>query len=390
MVLRRLPELLLRGFAAFLLSIVAHAGIAATGWPESSPAVEGIDTDALASLDAELAGGKHGNVDGLLIIRHGKVVFDKRYAHDYVAQNPAPDKPPHPYNYYDPTWHPWYHGNRDLHTLQSVSKSVLAVLYGVAQQQGLLPPVDTPALALMKNRRFADPDRRKAAITLADLLTMRSGLAWDEDSFAYTDPRNDCAAMEASSDWVQFVLDKPLAAKPGSAWVYSSGVTMVLAEILEQLTGRKLAEYAEAQLFKPLGIAAHYWKLTPTGLPDAEGGLYLAPSDLAKIMKLYRDGGRWNARQIVPEAWVRDSLVAATPSTNPGQEVYGQTGYGYQWWVYSDYLGQTAWGGMGYGGQYPVVIPGLDLIVVITSWNIYGPATDPLTLIRERILPAVH
>jgi CubicO group peptidase (beta-lactamase class C family) len=380
----------MRGAVGLLLAFVVQVCFATTPWPTSSPAAEGIDADKLAALDAEIAGGTHGNVDGLLLIRHGKVVFDKRYARDYVAQNPAPGKPSHPYNYYDPVWHPWYHGNRDLHTMQSVSKSVLAALYGVAQRQGLLPAVDTPALALLKNRRVNDPDGRKAAITLADLLTMRSGIAWDEDALPYTDPRNDCAAMEVSSDWVQFVLDKPMAAKPGSTWVYSSGVTMVLAEILEQLTGRKLAEYAEAELFRPLGITAHYWKLTPTGIPDAEGGLYLAPRDLAKIMKLYQDGGRWNGRPIVPEAWVRDSLVAATPSTYPGQEIYGQTGYGYQWWVYSDYLGRTAWGGSGYGGQTPVVVPGLDLIVVLTSWNIYGPATDELQLIRDHILPAVH
>jgi CubicO group peptidase (beta-lactamase class C family) len=376
--------------AAVLLGLLVLPGAAGAGWPGSTPAAEQVDAAALAALDAEIAAGTHGNVDGLLLVRHGKVVFDKRYARDYVAQNPAPDKPSHPYNYYDPVWHPWYHGDRELHTLQSVSKSVLAALYGVAQQQGLLPPLDTPALALLKNRRIDDPDGRKAAITLADLLTMRAGLAWDEDTYDYTDPRNDCAAMEASSDWVQFVLDKPMTARPGSTFVYSSGITMVLAEILEQLTGRKLAEYAAAELFGPLGIDKHYWKLTPTGLPDAEGGLYLAPRDLARIAKLYHDRGRWNGRPVLPESWVRDSLVAATPSAYPGQEVYGKAGYGYQWWVYSDYLGQTAWGGSGYGGQYPVVVPGLDLIVVITSWNIHGPATEPLTLIRDRILPAVH
>jgi CubicO group peptidase (beta-lactamase class C family) len=349
-----------------------------------------VNAAALATLDAEIAAGKHGNVDGLLVIRHGKVVFEQRYARDYVSQNPEPARASHPYNYYDPKWHPWYHGNTELHTMQSVSKSVLAVLYGVAQQQGLLPALDTPALALLKQRRIADPDGRKAAITLRDLLTMRSGIAWDEETHPYTDPRNDCAAMEASDDWVQFVLDKPMAAAPGSNFVYSSGVTMLLAEILEELTGRGLAEYAEAELFRPLGIGAHYWKLAPTGLPDAEGGLYLAPRDLAKIAKLYLDDGHLDGRQLVPGDWVQESLAPATPSTNPEDPVWGKTGYGYQWWVYEDYFGQPAWGGSGYGGQYPVVVPGLDLIVVITSWDIYGQASEALTLVRERILPAVR
>ena len=373
-----------------LFGSILQTGLAADGWPVSTPAAEGVDADALSRLDAELTAGKHGYVDGLLIIRHGKVIFDQRYPHDYARLNPAPDAPPGPYNYYDSEWYPWYFGNRDLHTMQSVSKSVLAVLYGVALQQGLLPPLDTPALALLKGRSIADPDGRKAHITLADLLTMRSGLSWNEDDYPYTDPRNDCATMEASEDWVEFVLDKPMATDAGSAFVYSSGVTMVLAEILEQLTGRKLADYAGEELFRPLGINQHYWKLTPSGLADAEGGLYLAPGDIAKIARLYLDGGRWNRRQVVPEDWVRDSVVPATVSTYPGQDVYGQLGYGYQWWVYTDYLGQSAWGADGYGGQFPVVVPGLDLIVVFTGWNIYGPATNPLTLLRDRIIPAVQ
>jgi len=375
---------------ALALALQALPGVAAAEWPQSTPAAEGVDAAALAALDAEIAAGKHGNIDGLLLIRHGKVVFERRYARDYVAQNPEPARASHPYNYYDPRWHPWYHGNPELHTMQSVSKSVLAVLYGIAQQQGRLPPLDTPALALLKKRRIADPDGRKAAITLRDLLTMRSGIAWDEDTVPYTDPRNDCAAMEASGDWVQFVLDKPMAAAPGSTWVYNSGVTMLLAELLEELIGRPLAEFAEAELFKPLGIEAHYWKLTPTGLPDAEGGLYLAPRDLAKVARLYLDEGRVDARQLLPRDWVRESLSPANPSTYPEDAVWGKAGYGYQWWVYGDYLGQPAWGGSGYGGQVPVAVPGLDLIVVITSWNIYGPATEPLTLVRERILPAVR
>jgi CubicO group peptidase (beta-lactamase class C family) len=366
-----------------------QASLSEQDWPVSTPATEGVDGNALAALDAELAAGIHGNVDGLLVIRHGKVIFDKRYTHDYAPLNPAPEAPPGPYNYYDASWHPWYAQNPRLHTMQSVSKSVLAVLFGVALQQGLLPGLDTPALALLPHRSVPDPDGRKATITLADLLTMRSGLAWNEDDFDYTDTRNDCAVMEANDDWVGFVLDKPMAANAGSVFVYNSGVTMVLAEILETLTGRKLAEFAETELFGPLGITEYYWKHTPAGLADAEGGLYLAPTDLAKIARLYEDSGQWNGQQIVPSSWVRDSLVPATVSTYPGHEELAQAGYGYQWWIYTDYLGQPAWGGSGYGGQCPVVLPELDLIIVFTGWKVYGPATPALALVRDRILPVI-
>jgi len=374
----------------FTILFFSSTGVASQYWPVSTPAAEGVSAEALATLDAEISAGEHGNIDGLLVIRHGKVIFDTRYSRDYAALNPDPDAPPGPYNYYDSNWHPWYSDNPQLHTMQSVSKSVLAVLLGIAMQQGLVPPVDTPALALLTGRNIKDMDGPKSTITIADLLTMRSGLSWDEENVPYTDPRNDCAVMEASDDWVQFVLDKPMSTTPGSKYVYNSGVTMVLAELLEQLTGQTVAAYAEAELFAPLGIDAYYWKHTPSGLADAEGGLYLAPGDIAKIMKLYLDGGRWNDQQVVSKEWITSSLMPATVSTYPGEGVYEQAGYGYQWWIYSDYIGQTAWGGSGYGGQIPVVLPGLDLIVVFTGWNIYGPASDPLTLIRDRIVPAVE
>lgn len=381
----------LRNLAAIVwLLFAARLCAAAEAWPRSSPAAEGVDARALDALDAELAKGMHGNVDGLLIVRHGKLIYEKRYARDYKALDPDPAAPRGPYNYYDADWHPWLSGNPDIHTMQSVSKSVLAALYGIARQQGKLPPLDTPALALLKQRTFADPDGRKARITLADLLTMRSGIEWNEGDVSYTDPLNDCAIMEASQDWVQVVLDRPMAADPGSTFVYNSGVTMLLGEILEQLTGQKIADYAEAELFRPLGIDAHYWKLTPKGLADVEGGLYLAPADVAKIAALYMNGGEWSGRRIVPASWIAESLVPATRSTEPDSEVFRKAGYGYQWWVYSDYLGQPAFGGSGYGGQYPVAVPGLDLVVVFTGWSIYADATDPLTLIRDRILPAVH
>ncbi|MFT5074389.1 MAG: CubicO group peptidase (beta-lactamase class C family) [Patiriisocius sp.] len=384
----RAPFIIVCGFISVLFS---QASLATDAWPISTPADEGVDAAALSALDAELLAGKHGNVDSLLIIRHGKVVFESLYPHDYATQNPVPEAPTGMYNYYDPRWHPWYFGNTELHTMQSVTKSVLSVLYGVASQRGVLPPADSPALALLTGRKFADPDGRKAKITLSDLLTMRSGLAWDEENYPYTDLRNDAAVMEASSDWVQFVLDKPMAMDAGSSYLYNSGVTMVLGEILEQLTGQKLAAYAEKELFEPLGITESFWKHSPKGLADVEGGLYLSPRDMAKIVRLYQQGGRWNGRQIVPEQWVHNSLVPATVSTYPGEDIYEQWGYGYQWWVFTDYLGQTAWGGSGYGGQYPVVVPGLDLIVVFTGWNIYeGSTTDPLSLLRDRILPAVH
>jgi len=359
-------------------------------WPESTAEREGIDAGALAALDSELAAGKHGFIDALLVIRHGKIVSEHRYRHDYVAASAGYDQTSHPYNYYHPDWHPYVKG-REPHTLQSVTKSVTSALIGIAIGRGEIPGVEAPGLALLGERSFADPDGRKASITLDDLLTMRAGIAWDESTHPYTDTRNDCAQMEASQDWIQFVLDKPMAADPGTVWVYSSGVSQLLSGILRARTGVDAAAYAERHLFGPLGIRDYYWKKTPDGLPDTEGGLYLAPRDLARIGQLFLQDGMWEARRVLPEGWVRASTEVAVADTQPANGT-PDWGYGYQWWLRDDVpaAGSRVIAARGYGGQFLIVVPGLDLVTVWNGWDIFDRQPSSMTLFLERILPAVN
>jgi CubicO group peptidase (beta-lactamase class C family) len=345
---------------------------------------------ALAALDAELSRGEHGNIDALLVIRHGKVVADHRYRHDYVAASAAYDQTPHPYNYYHPDWHPYVKG-REPHTLQSVTKSVTSALIGIAIGRGEISGVAAPALAMLGPRQFPDPDGRKAAIELEDLLTMRAGIAWDESSVPYTDPRNDCARMEASGDWVQFVLDLPMAAAPGSVWVYSSGVSQLLSGILAATTGVTADVYAERHLFGPLGITDYYWKKTPGGLPDTEGGLYLRPDDLARIGYLYLHDGIWEGVRILPEGWVKASIEPWVTDVNPANAA-PDWGYGYQWWLRDGVPapGSRLFAARGYGGQLLLVVPSLDVITVFCGWDIFERPPVSTQLFLERVVPAVH
>jgi CubicO group peptidase (beta-lactamase class C family) len=170
--------------------------------------------------------------------------------------------------------------------------------------------------------------------------------------------------MEASRDWIQFVLDQPMAAEPGSVFVYPSGVTELLAEVLRKATGKQADAYAAEHLFGPLGISRFSWKRTPTGHPDTEGGLYLTPRDLAKIGYLYRNDGVWEGRRVLPEGWV---AASTRHQSDPGSEGGGMK-YGYQWWVLPG--APSAFAGIGYGGQLLVVVPALELIAVFTGWNI--------------------
>ena len=370
-------------FFATALSLTPAAAFPTKGWPSSTPAAEGLNASVLDRLDAELASGKHGYVDGLLVIRHGRVVYEKSYRHDYARLfQTAPDQVPGPYNYYDPSWYPYEHGS-DLHTMQSVSKSVTSALIGIAIRRGEIPGVDAKTMPYFPAYRVA-PDPRRDRMTLKDLLTMTSGIRWDETTVDYTNPANSCARMEASKDWVQFVLDQPMAADPGTSFVYSSGVTELFAEIIRKATGKQAEVYAAEHLFGPLGITRFYWKKTPTGHPDMEGGLYLTPRDLAKMGALYMKDGVWEGKRILPEGWAAASTRRQSDPT--GEDAAMK--YGYQWWVLP---GTTpAFAAIGYGGQLLVTVPSLELIAVFTGWNIYDKPALTAEFARDRVVAAVR
>ncbi len=353
------------------------------GWPTSTPEAEGVDKAVLDRFDAELARGDQGYVDGMLVIRHGRVIHEKVYRHDYDALfAKAADRKPGMYNYYDPAWHPWYNRGQ-LHTLQSVSKSVTSALIGIAIGRGEIPGVMAKALPYFEGYEVP-PDARRDKWTLADLLTMTAGIRWDEDSMPYTDPSNSCARMEASSDWVQFVLKEPMAADPGTTFVYSSGVTELLAAVLHKATGQHADDYARLHLFGPLGIERTYWKRTPTQHPDTEGGLYLTARDLAKLGYLFSHDGVWDGRRILPAGWAAESTRARVPLA-PGKPLQ----YGYQWWTLPAAGRPAHFAAIGYGGQYLLVVPSLDLIAVFTGWNIWDKPELDASLALGRVLEAV-
>lgn len=383
--------------AALLLaqSVTAQDQWPTAAWPVSTLEAVGLDSQALAELDSDIAAGRYGYVDSMLVIRGGQLVYDRSYRHDYdriygddgAAPGPAHFRgPPGPYNYFDPWWHPFYRRG-DLHTLQSVTKSVTSVLIGIALARGEFPGLDTPVLKFFDVAGVANVDDRKRRMTIRHLLTMTTGLAWNED-LPYADPGNTAVALEASCDWVGFTIDQPMAREPGTAFQYNSGAPQLLAHIFWKATGLDLEEYAQQHLFAPLGIGQWYWKRTPSGLVDATGGLYLQPRDLAKIAYLLLRDGVWDGERLVSPDWVSASLA-------PGSEVSGRgagVSYGYLWWLYpyGEDGSNMAWGGSGFGGQRPIVLPEYDLIVVFTGWNVLPdqPALTPQAAI-ERIRAAM-
>jgi CubicO group peptidase (beta-lactamase class C family) len=341
------------------------------GWPKDQPSAVGLDAAKLAAFDADLAGGSYGLIDSMLVIRCGKVAYEKKYEHDYNKiygdQAKVTGALNHvttgEYNYFSTEFHPFYK-HRDLHTMQSVSKTVTSVTIGAAmQRKEFRVDLDAPVLKYFADYKIANLDDRKRRVRLRDLLTMTAGLEWHED-LPYDDPKNSADVMEGSHDWVQYVIDQPMVEEPGKKFVYNSGATQLLSHIFKQVTGKSVDEYAAEYLFKPLSIR-YYWKHTPTGLPDTEGGLYLSAEDLAKIGALYLHDGVWNEKQIVPKEWVK---LSVSPQVQAAEDGYK---YGFKWWLQPHGKPERlAWEGRGFGGQNLIIIPEYQTIAVITGWSI--------------------
>lgn len=359
------------------------------GWTQSQPAALGLDEKALSALGNDLANGKFSLVDSFAVYRCGELAFQRSYAHDYgqIYTKEARERGPLNahltgwYNYFDPAWHPYYHGTK-LHTMQSVSKTVTSIIVGVAITRGdFKAGLDTPLLHYFDVSKVKNVDDRKRRITLRHVLTMTTGLDWNEE-VAYDDPKNDASLMEATEDWVQYVVDRPMAHDPGKVFNYSSGVTELLAHIFEQETGKDIEQYGAQYLFAPLGIE-HFWKRTPLGVIDTEGGLFLKNSDLAKIGYLFLHGGLWEGKQILTKEWVQESV-------SPFTDAEGQYKYGFKWWLLPRTDRQSfVWMARGFGGQRLMVFPEEDMIAVFTGWEILKDEATDRDLVN-RILPAVR
>lgn len=347
------------------------------GWTRSTFDAEGMDGAPLQALHEDAQTGRYGLIDRLVVVKNGTLVLSERYDRDYVeasrgARSPlgcgtdacqGPDDV-HDYNYLHPDVHPYYQG-RDVHSLQSVTKSVTSALIGIAIRRGEISTVDAPLLSFFQDYDLAGVDERLEAATLEDLLTMRTGIEWHEQDRPL-DETNTTLQLERSQDWIQFTLDQPLDAAPGETWVYNSGGSHLMSGVIRQATGEFVDAYAEAHLFGPLGIDEYHWKKTPRGYPDTEGGLFLEAEDLARIGYLYLRDGMWDGERILPEGWARASVARQVDQVNPAG-----WGYGYQWWRL-DQGGTEIWAGLGFGGQFLVVMPERDIVGVVNSWNLFG------------------
>ena len=202
--------------------------------------------------------------------------------------------------------------------------------------------------------RQVERDDRKARITLGHLLTMTSGLECQATPSEIT-----LEAMRRSPDWVQYMLDLPMAAEPGQRFVYCSGGMHLLSGVLSKVTAASALEFARSRLFEPLGIQSAIWPSDPQGVSHGWGDLHLHPRDMAKIGELWLDGGQWGDRQIIPPRFLHAALM-------PHAKAPSGDSYGYGIWVHPDRK-PLVFEGIGRGSQRITVVPAARLVAVITG-----------------------
>ena len=269
----------------------------------------------------------------------------------------------------------WTPFNRDKkHYLNSATKAVLSALVGIAVHDGRLREQD-PVMTYLPAYSRADDDPRRQRITVRDLLTMSSGIAWHQSP-----PVNTSDKMGHSLDWVRFITDQPMATEPGTLINYSNGDSHLLSAVLQQAAGQTAFEFGSKRLFAPLHIQDVAWDSDPQGRNIGSAALQMRPRDMAKIGLLYLEGGRFRGRRILEREWVETSLSSHAKMPAKG----GAVDYGYYWWLYPERGLAEAWGG---AGQRIAAIRDLGVVVVMTADD---PADYPRSPVAAHIYDLVR
>jgi CubicO group peptidase (beta-lactamase class C family) len=299
------------------------------GWQVTSPEEVNISREALDRIyTAFVSEDRYFNAKSLLVVKDGKLAFEA-----YCRTPKDRDRYGH---------------------VQSVTKSVASLLFGIIKSEGYIDSLGQSLYSIMPDKFPSDESKR--SITLRHLLTMTSGLSFDNDVFSVE------IYVDKPGDPVKYILKKPLYASPGEEFYYRDCDPHLISHVIRQLTGKTEEQWARERLFEPLGIHEYYWDSDHTGASMGAYGLHLKPRDMAKIGQMVLDHGRWNGSQIVDSSWIAVSTrkqVETDYRTEP--HVYN---YGYYWWILSRWEAFTAWG---HGGNFIFVVPGKQMVIVMTS-----------------------
>jgi len=298
-------------------------------------------TEIFNEIVSQVENHHYGEVHSLIIAKDDSIIFEK-YFNGFTRET--------------------------KHALYSVTKSFTSALIGICLDKGLLDSVNIPMLNFFPEYKntIANFDSLKAKITIRDLLTMTSGFTWDEWTTSYNDPANDVIRLIQTDDWIKYVLDRPMAHKPGTFVTYNSGVSNLLSGIITKATGEPARDFARDNLFSKLGITDWTWDNRPDGVSIGGWGLSLRPVDMIKFGQLYLKKGLWKNEQVISKNWIEESTI-------PYNQMNYWCDYGYQWWRYGSAMASVKAEGInfasGRGEQFIWVIPDHNAVVVCTAWN---------------------
>lgn len=315
-------------------------------WQTSAMEQEGLNPFGIEAMVNAIEVNEW-SINSIVIVKNGKLVYE-RYTGDNNATTP--------------------------HAVFSVTKSFMSTLIGIALKEGYLQSLDQKMVDFFPNVTIDNLSAEKQNITIEHLLTMTSGLDWDEFSFL----TNDLIPFLLVANPLQYVLDQPVIEEPGTVWNYNTGGPHILSAILNEVTNMTTRDFAQQYLFGPLGIFINGWDTDPNGLHYGGQGISMNLHDMAKFGFLFLNDGYWDGQQILPDGWVE---LASLPII----EADGNASYGYLWWIYPE-IGTFVAEGL--GGQQIFVLPEYDMVVSFTSAIAIGD--DPFNfLVGEFIVPSV-
>jgi len=322
------------------------------GWRSSTPEEQGMDSTQLVRM-FEYIEDNGIKLHSLLIVRNGYLVTEAY-------------------------WYPY--GPKDVHTFESITKSIIGTLIGIAIDHGEISSAKQRILELFQDQSFKNLDNEKKSISLDNLLSMTPGLDCEDTKVL--------SKLSQATDWVQYFLDLPMSSKPGSTWVYCSGAAHLLSAVLQKETGVDARTFANRNLYEPLGIpqvSEQDWASDPQGITNGIAGLYLTPRDLAKYGFLYLNKGKWDGVEIVSSSWVKESTREQAYIGNDDYVGGLDRRFGYLWSIFPD---QKYYGYLGRGGQELFILPRENMVIVFTGALRVGEEGSFLNLVNEFINPS--
>jgi len=345
------------------------------GWETASLASVGLRESALRDMLVYLSVYTDHNIHSIVVVRNNKLVFEEYFQGDK-------------FNLGQYTGETGFDRN-DTHNLCSATKSFTSALVGIAIDNGFIQSLDQKVFDFFPE--YADllisvPEKQN--LTLKHLLTMSSGIEWDDETYYYNDPRNDLYQLFTASDPIRYILSKDIIVTPGTVFEYRNGNTNLLGAVVQKSSGQRLDNFAQHYLFDKLGITELEWQMLPNNNVFCSGDLRLRPRDMAKFGKFFLDKGIWEQEQIISEDWINESVQ---PRFSPPPD-WWEDGYGYQWWLKTFHIGLNnyeSYFAQGWGGQFIFVFFELNMVVVFTGGN-YFDLLPNLDILDHYILRAVY